>query len=220
MIASASALPTRTLSNVMYRMLGSSIRRSYAITGMPASLAFWRAGRIALLSCARRTRTFAPCEMRLSTSVSCCSELRLASALMYLPPAASTVDFRFGSSCAAQRGCWKLFHETPTVQPAPPDPPAATLAPALAAVLAPALAPALAPPPLEHAAATTTSAANSDAILRFIMGPPPSALRFQCEMHADVRLGYHPLFGARPSGRTGRIGRPFRHWPTPTNGGE
>src|SRR3954471_1355254 len=87
------------------------------MTGMPASLAFWRAGTMALLSCASRTRTFAPCEMRLSTSVSCCSELRLASARMYEPPPSSTTFFRFGSSWAAQRGCWKLFHETPTTQP-------------------------------------------------------------------------------------------------------
>ena len=89
------------------------------MTGMPASLAFWRAGRIALLSCASRIRTLAPCEISVSTSVSCCSELRFASALMYLPPASSMVFFRFGSSWAAQRGCWKLFHDTPTVQPAP-----------------------------------------------------------------------------------------------------
>ena len=61
----------------------------------------------------------APCEISVSTSVNCCSALRFASALMYLPPAASTVFFMLGSSCAAQRGCWKLFHDTPTVQPAP-----------------------------------------------------------------------------------------------------
>ena len=60
----------------------------------------------------------APCEMRVSTSVNCCSLLRLASASMYLPPASSIVFWMFGLSCAAQRGCWKLFHETPTVQSA------------------------------------------------------------------------------------------------------
>jgi hypothetical protein len=47
---------------------------------------------------------------------------------MYLPPAASTVCWMFGLSAAAQRGCWKLFQDTPTVQLA---------AAALAAVLAP-----------------------------------------------------------------------------------
>ena len=36
---------------------------------------------------------------------------------MYVPPPASTVFWMPGSSCAAQRGCWKLFHDTPTVQP-------------------------------------------------------------------------------------------------------
>src|SRR5918993_930543 len=86
-------------------------------------------------------------------------------------PASSIVFFRFGSSCAAQRGCWKLFHDTPTVQPAPADPPAAALAPALAP----------APPPLVHAAATTTSAANSDAILRFIW------VLLQVRSHFDVK---------------------------------
>ena len=99
------------------------------MTGMPASLAFWSAGRTALVSCASRTRTLAPCEIRVSTSVSCCSVLRFASASMYVPPPASTAFWMFGLSCAAQRGCWKLFHDTPTVQPAaavaPAAPPAA-----------------------------------------------------------------------------------------------
>ena len=63
---------------------------------------------------------------------------------MYVPPPASTVLFRFGSSWAAQRGCWKLFQETPTVQGAP----------ALAATLAAVLAVALAAGVLEHAART------------------------------------------------------------------
>ena len=34
---------------------------------------------------------------------------------MYLPPASSTTFWIFGLSAAAQRGCWKLFHDTPTV---------------------------------------------------------------------------------------------------------
>ena len=53
------------------------------MTGMPASLAFSSAGRIALVSWASRIRTLAPFEIRVSTSVSCCSVLRLASASMY-----------------------------------------------------------------------------------------------------------------------------------------
>src|SRR6185436_15015571 len=116
------------------------------------SLAFWSAGRMALLSCASRIRTFAPCEIRVSTSVNCCSALRFASALMYLPPPASTVLFRFGSSWAAQRGCWKLFQDTPTVQPAPPPPP-----PVLGAAD---------PPLLEQAASAIAVAAIRAAILR------------------------------------------------------
>jgi len=68
------------------------------MTGMPASLAFLSAGRMALLSWASRIRTLAPFEIRVSTSVSCCSLLRLASASMYLPPPASTVDWMLGLS--------------------------------------------------------------------------------------------------------------------------
>ena len=86
------------------------------MTGMPASFAFLIAGRTALVSCASTIRTLAPFEIRVSMSVACCSLLRLASASMYLPPPASTVFWMFGLSWAAQRGCWKLFHETPTVQ--------------------------------------------------------------------------------------------------------
>ena len=66
------------------------------MTGMPASLAFWSAGRMALLSWASRIRTLAPCEISVSTSVNCCSALRFASALMYLPPPASTVFLEVG----------------------------------------------------------------------------------------------------------------------------
>src|SRR5512141_1076887 len=141
------------------------------MTGMPASFAFWRAGRIALLSCASRIRTLAPFEMRVSTSVSCCSLLRFASASMYLPPAASTVCLMFGWSCAAHRGCWKLFQDTPTVHPAPPPPPLALAAGEL--VLLPqaatrmAVAPAIAaslrismrtPPPVDDLVVTTKAA--------------------------------------------------------------
>ena len=134
-IASASALPTATLSNVMYSAAGSSIRRSYAMTGTPACLAFAIAGRIVVVFWASTIRTLAPCEIIVSMSVACCSLLRLASLSMYLPPAASTVFWMFGLSCAAQRGCWKLFQDTPTVHPAPlapPPPPPPPLAAGLA----------------------------------------------------------------------------------------
>jgi hypothetical protein len=70
----------------------------------------------------------------------------------------------FGWSCAAQRGCWKLFHDTPTVH-------------GTAAVDA------LAPPPpvlgadvalLEHAAMTIAATAINAANLRFaICSNPP-----------------------------------------------
>ena len=86
---------------------------------MPAAFAFARAGPTTVVSCASRTRTLAPCEISVSTSVSCCSVLRFASLSMYLPPASSTTFWMFGLSVAAQRGCWKLFQDTPTVQPAP-----------------------------------------------------------------------------------------------------
>ena len=88
------------------------------MTGMPASLAFWIDGRTALVSCARTIRTLAPFEIMVSMSVACCSLLRLASASMYVPPPSSTVFWMSGLSCAAQRGCWKLFHDTPTVHAA------------------------------------------------------------------------------------------------------
>jgi len=81
---------------------------------------------------------------------------------MYEPPPSSTTFFRFGSSWAAQRGCWKLFHETPTTQPpaaalpladADALPLAAALDDALGAVLADAAVDgAVVAPPPEHAA--------------------------------------------------------------------
>ena len=88
------------------------------MTGTPASLAAWTAGPMTVVSWARMIRTFAPCDSIVVTSVSCCSVLRLASALIYVPPPASTVSLIPGSSCAAQRGCWKLFQDTPTVHAA------------------------------------------------------------------------------------------------------
>ena len=90
------------------------------MTGMPASLAFSIAGRIALLSCASRIEDLGALAISVSTSVSCCSMLEVRVGADVL--AAAVLDgllhvrlvVRF-----AQRGCWKLFHDTPTVQPAP-----------------------------------------------------------------------------------------------------
>src|SRR3954447_1590590 len=149
------------------------------MTGMPAALALATDGRTSFGSCARTMRTLAPFEIIVSMSVACCSLLRFASASMYLPPAASTVCWMFGLSCAAQRGCWKLFHDTPTVHPAPPEPAAAAEPPALAAGLAPppaGLAPppaGLAPPPLLLQAAARTATTPSIPSRRFILVSPP-----------------------------------------------
>ena len=147
------------------------------MTGTPASLAFWTAGPMTVVSWARMTRTFAPCDSRLSTSVSCCSVLRFASASMNVPPPAVTVSRMFGWSCAAQRGCWKLFHDTPTVQSvAAADPPAlgaASLAAALAAgaslAAGTSLCGAVVAPPDVHADATIARVATSNPIRRSII---------------------------------------------------
>src|SRR5439155_10148637 len=155
------------------------------MTGMPASVAFLRPGRTALLSWASRSRTLAPFEMRVSMSVSCCSLLRLASASMYLPPPASTVFWMFGLSVAAQRGCWKLFQETPTVHPAAPPPPP-PLAPGDAGEL--------------QAANSTTATDISPPNRRMdILDPPPTHGNLGWSNAGPparsnaAALGYHPL---------------------------
>src|SRR5260221_672201 len=85
--------------------------------------------------------------------------MRFASGRMQVPPPASTVFWMFGLSCAAQRGCWKLFHDTPTVQ-----------APAAALLPPPVLAAGAAVPAvLEQAAKMTAATATSPANLRFAM---------------------------------------------------
>src|SRR5580692_5384494 len=84
------------------------------MTGMPSSLAFLTAGRIASESMARMMRTLAPFEMRLSTSVSCLVGDPWASAEMYLAPWASSA-FLIAASSVFQRSSWKFDHETPTV---------------------------------------------------------------------------------------------------------
>src|ERR1700722_10351212 len=84
------------------------------MTGMPSSLAFLTAGRIASESMARMMRTLAPLEMRLSTSVSCLVGDPWASAEIYLAPCASSA-FLIAASSVFQRSSWKFDHETPTV---------------------------------------------------------------------------------------------------------
>ena len=75
------------------------------------------------MSCARTIRTFAPWLIRVSTSVSCCSLLRFASGVDVRAAAVLDGLLHGRLVVAAQRGCWKLFHETPTMQS-----PAASLA--------------------------------------------------------------------------------------------
>src|ERR1700684_299487 len=84
------------------------------MTGMPSSLAFLTAGTTASESMARMTRTLAPLEMRLSTSVSCLVGDPWASAEIYLAPWASSA-FLIAASSVFQRSSWKFDHETPTV---------------------------------------------------------------------------------------------------------
>ena len=76
------------------------------MTGMPASVAFLTAGLIAVPSWASTIRTLAPCEISLSTSVTCVSADDFASFAMYLAPAASRAVLMAGSSCSAQRSSW------------------------------------------------------------------------------------------------------------------
>src|SRR5437588_9040444 len=144
------------------------------MTGMFASFAFWSAGRIAFWSWASSTRTFAPFEIRVSTSESWRWLSRLASASMNVPPPASMVCFIFGLSVAPHRGCWKLFHETPTMQPLA-LPPADGL-----------------PPALVHAV-ITTAAARTAATLRIctdissLMGPCSLRCRRVFALGYDLR---------------------------------
>ena len=84
------------------------------MTGIPSSVAFLMAGRIAWLSIARMRRTFAPLEIRLSTSVSCLAGEACASAEMYLAPALSSTAL-IAASSVFQRSSWKFDQDTPTV---------------------------------------------------------------------------------------------------------
>ena len=86
--------------------MGSSISRSYAMTGMPSPVALATDGRIAVSSWARMITTLAPLEIRLSTLVAWVSADDLASFEMYLPPPASMAALMAGSSHLAQRSSW------------------------------------------------------------------------------------------------------------------
>src|SRR5579872_2665205 len=85
------------------------------MTGMPSSVAFLTAGRIASESMARMMRTLAPLEMRSSTSVNCLVGEAWASAEMYLAPCAASA-FLIAASSVFHRSSWKFDHETPTVR--------------------------------------------------------------------------------------------------------
>ena len=83
------------------------------MTGMPSSVAFLTAGRIASESMARMIRTFAPLEIRLSTSASCLVGEACASAEMYLAPVSASPALMAASS-VFQRSSWKFDQDTPT----------------------------------------------------------------------------------------------------------
>src|SRR5439155_5296499 len=110
-------------------------------------------------------------EIRVSTSESCRWLSRLASASMNVPPPASMVCFIFGLSVAPHRGCWKLFHETPTMQP-PALPPADGL-----------------PPALVHAV-MTTAAAITAATLRICTDVSSLMGRWSLRCRRVIGLGY------------------------------
>src|SRR5271170_4778975 len=83
------------------------------MTGMPSSLAFLTAGRMASESIARMMMTLAPFEMRLSTSVSCLVGEACASAEIYLAPDGARAAL-IAASSVFQRSSWKLDQDTPT----------------------------------------------------------------------------------------------------------
>src|SRR5258705_8963481 len=111
----------------------------------------------------------------------------------------------FGLSCAAQRGCWKLFQDTPTVQaPAAADPAAlaSLLAAALGALLAAVLGAAL-PPELEHAAKTIAATDITATNLRLIMLTPSSSVPSPPSDPSISALGYHPPWAVRRARMSG-----------------
>src|SRR6185437_4377781 len=81
---------------------------------MPSATAFSTAGPMALASCARMISALAPCEIRLSTSVSCLAAEDWASAEIYLSPEASSAAL-IAASSVFQRSSWKLDQETPMI---------------------------------------------------------------------------------------------------------
>src|ERR1700686_4129589 len=80
---------------------------------MPSSPAFLIAGRIASASMARMIRTFAPFEIRLSTSASCLVGEPCASAETYFAPEGASAAL-IAASSVFQRSSWKFDHDTPT----------------------------------------------------------------------------------------------------------
>src|SRR5689334_2929984 len=101
----------------------------------------------------------------------------------------------FGLSCAAQRGCWKLFHDTPTVHAEAAEPLGAA---ADAAVVGAALAPppevaaGLPPLLLVQAAATIATVPTISPSRRYILSLLLLERLLPSRTNAGVRLGYHP----------------------------
>ena len=85
------------------------------MTGMPSSEAFFNGRKNRSESIARMRRTFAPFEIRLSTSASCLVGDPCASAEMYFAPALSRTAL-IAASSVFQRSSWKFDQETPTVR--------------------------------------------------------------------------------------------------------
>src|SRR5664279_6183895 len=151
------------------------------MTGTPALSAAVTAGLMAVPSWARMMTTFAPFAMSVSTLLAWVVADDLASSESYVPPPAAIAALMAGSSHLAQRGSWKLFHETPTlhaVAAADADALAgaelagATLAGAeLAGAIDAALGLGVAPP--EQAVKTIAVAPMSPANRRLNMNSPP-----------------------------------------------
>src|SRR5262245_47901281 len=147
------------------------------MTGMPWSTAACTVGWMAVPSWARMMITLAPSVMSCSTSVACFSADEPASVPVYEPPAFSTTSLMLGSSHLAQRSSLKLFHDTPTLQPAadcePPAPPDAA-------------GDAVPEQPANTMAATPTTAAN----LRICMWSPPRSGRSRSQRGGPA-VGYN-----------------------------
>jgi hypothetical protein len=122
--------------------------------------------------------------IRVSTSDSCFWLSRLASGSPTIVPPPSWIALNMaGLSVAAHRGCWKLFHEMPTLQavpPAPPLPPGAALPPP--------------PPPVLQAPRASVRAATTANVLRMnLLLLEHDTLCCAIESFAD----YHPGIGSK-----------------------